>query len=168
MKKAIFPGTFDPPTLGHLNIITRASRLVDELDVVIGCNSQKSHFLFSTKERAHLLHKITHSLPNVKIVIFDGLLVDYAKQSGAICLIRSLRNFSDFEYEMMHAYMNKQLGEIETLYLAADERYCHVSSTLIREVAQYGRRLDAFVSSEIEAAVFERLLEHQQISIKNS
>lgn len=156
MKKVIFPGTFDPPTLGHLDIAQRAAEIFDHVYLAIGCNMRKQT-AFSMEERIELLKKITLQIPNIEIVTFSGLLVDCAQQLQVHAILRGIRNISDFDYETLQAHMNRQLGDVETLYMVASEKYRLISSTLIREIANYGKRLHAFVPAEIEKEVFERL-----------
>ena len=157
MKKVIFPGTFDPPTLGHLDIVQRAAQIFDHVYLAIGFNSLKNAPFFTLEERIEQLKIITKSIPNVEVVIFKGLLVDFAQKLGVNAILRAVRSASDFEYENMQAQMNRHLANIETLYMVADERYRYISSSLIREIASYGKRLEAFIPLEIEQAVFEKL-----------
>lgn len=157
MKSAICPGTFDPPTLGHLDIIKKAAKIFDKVYVAIGSNSRKKEFAFSLVERTEFLKKITQGIPNVEIVTFPGLLVDLAKELEASVIIRSIRNITDIDYESIQGQMNRLLWDIETLYLIGDEKFRFISSTLVREIASHGKRLHAFIPSEIEASVFEHL-----------
>jgi pantetheine-phosphate adenylyltransferase len=157
IKAAIFPGTFDPPTLGHLDVIERAAYLFDMIYVAIGQNSQKIHTAFTVAERLELLRQMTSHLKHIKIVAFEGLLVDYAKQVGISTIIRSVRQVSDFDFEWMQAEMNRQLGSLETIFLLASEKYRSIHSHFLREIAMGGRRLDLFVPQSIENKVFERL-----------
>lgn len=153
---AIFPGTFDPPTLGHLNIMQRASKLFDPLIIGIGKNSGKTP-VFTVHERMEMVQKITQNLPHVKIVSYDGLLVDFMHQEKIRIIVRAIRNMSDYDCEMVQAGMNRKLSGVETLFMTVDEQYSQVNSTLIKEVAQFGKRLDLFIPKEIEPFVFERL-----------
>lgn len=157
MKKVIFPGTFDPPTLGHLDIIRKASFIFDHVYVGVGENSRKSSTSFSLEERIELLKKVTKSMPNVEVVEFSGLLVEFAQKLGVHAIIRSVRNFTDFDYESLQSQMNRRLGDIETLFMIADEKYRFISATLVREIALRGKRLEAFIPKEIEPVVFEHL-----------
>lgn len=156
MKKALFAGTFDPPSLGHADIIQRAAQLYETLYVGIATNSTKK-FIFSALEREKMLHAITKGLPNVKVVIFEGLVVDFAKEKKVDCLVRGLRGCADLEFEFQMAFSNKKMTGIETQFLMADERYAHISSTIIREIATNGRRLHGFVPDAIENEVFNFL-----------
>lgn len=157
MRKALLPGTFDPPTLGHLDIIQRAAKLFDELFVGIADNTVKSRNVFSTAERKALLLKLCAPYQNVKIVTFNGLVVDYAQKKGIDCLVRGVRSVADFEYESQMASANHMMSGIETIFLAASSEYVHFSSTLIREIGTLRHRLHGFVPSEIEEEVFLRL-----------
>lgn len=152
MKTALFAGSFDPPSLGHLDIIQKASSLCDHLIVAIAHKPDKKT-LFSVEERETMLRQITSSFPNVEISHFHGLVVDFAKEKKANFLIRGLRAFSDFEYELQMALANRCLSGIETLFLMADEKYTHISSTLIREIAYFGGPLKDFVPKEIESFI---------------
>jgi pantetheine-phosphate adenylyltransferase len=157
MKTAIYPGTFDPPTLGHLNIIERAASKFDKLVIAIGENSSKKASIFSLEDRLLFLKSITRDIPNVEIAFFKGLLVDFAKSQKTDVIIRSIRTIFDFESETLQAQINRQLGGVETFYLVVDEKYRLISSTLVREIASHGQRLTSFVPPEIEEAVFYRL-----------
>lgn len=165
MKAAIYPGTFDPPTLGHLNIIQRAASKFDKLVIAIGENPNKNSSAFSLEERIQFLKTITANIPNVEISAFKGLLVDFAKSSGIGIIIRAIRTIFDFEHETLQAQMNRQLGEVETFYLVVDERCRLISSSLVREIASHGKRLIDFVPSEIEEAVFKRLFQTKKSAI---
>jgi pantetheine-phosphate adenylyltransferase len=164
MKTAIYPGTFDPPTLGHLNIIQRAASKFDKLIVAIGKNPSKGTTSFSLEERIYLLEIITGTIPNIEITSFDGILVDFAQSQKVEIVIRTIRTILDFEYETAQAQMNRQLGNIETFYLVADEKYRLISSTLVREIGSHGKRLTDFVPSEIEETVFHRLFRRANFS----
>lgn len=162
MKAAIYPGTFDPPTLGHLNIIQRAVGHFDKLVVAIGENSSKSSLTFSLEERIRFLRTIASEMPNVEVASFNELLVDFAKARGITIILRSIRTIFDFENETLQAQMNRRLGDVETFYLVADEKYRLISSTLVREIASHGRRLIDFVPSEIEEEVFQKLFKDKK------
>ena len=160
MKRALFPGTFDPPTLGHLDLIERATKTCDELFVGVANNLNKStRTLFSVTERMEMLEKLVRAHPQVKICSFTGLVVEFAKKNQIHFLIRGLRAYSDFEYEFTMALANRKMGNIETVFLMADERLAHISATLIRELAFYQIRLHDFIPKEIEERVFKRLAE---------
>ena len=149
MKKAIYPGSFDPMTFGHLDIIHRAANVVDELVVGVLNNSAKKS-LFSVDERVSMLKEMTADIPNVTVDSFDGLLVDYAKKKEAAVIIRGLRAVTDFEYEIQIAQTNKvEYPELETIFLTTGLHYSYLSSTIVREFASYGGDISRFVPAEI-------------------
>ncbi|MCB1135400.1 MAG: pantetheine-phosphate adenylyltransferase [Chlamydiia bacterium] len=153
MKRALFPGSFAPPSLGHFDIIQRGSKLCDELIVGVAHNPEKEATI-SSGQKAELLRIMTRELPNVRVEVFDGLAVHFAREQGVTHLLRGLRAFSDFEYEFRMALANRKLSGIETLFLMADPRLSHISSTLIRDIARNGARLKDFVPEAIEDQVF--------------
>ncbi|MCP5505197.1 MAG: pantetheine-phosphate adenylyltransferase [Chlamydiales bacterium] len=155
--RVIFPGTFDPPTKGHLNIIQRATKLFDQVDVAIGLDTEKKEPTFTQEERLHFLETLTQDFFNVEVHIFNGLLVDFAKKLGSNFILRSMRTFNDFEHEKTLAHANQKLSNIETLFLFPNEEFHSISSTLIRDIAKRGERLTAFIPGAIEQAVFEKL-----------
>ena len=159
MKKALFPGAFDPPTLGHIDIIKRSACICDKLYVGIAVNAHKSNALFTVQEKEEMLKKICKPYPHTEIVHFSSLVVEFAKLHKIDYLIRGLRAFSDFEYEFRMALANRHLSGIETVFLMADEKVAHISSTLIRELGRYKSRLQEFVPIEIEAEVFSKVSE---------
>lgn len=142
----IYPGTFDPITNGHLDVIARASSLFDEVIVAVATNSAKTP-LFSNEERKQLCIEAVRELPEDHITVdsFEGLLVDYAHKVGAVAVIRGLRVLSDFEYELQMALMNRKLEDISTVFLMPNERYTYLNSTIIRELARHGREVSDFV-----------------------
>jgi len=149
MSTAIYPGTFDPITNGHLDIIKRASRLFDKIIVVISNNPHKNP-LFSLEERSKLVQETVVSLITVDVDVFDGLIVHYAKKKGASALIRGLRAVSDFDYEFQMALMNrKQMPELETVYLMPSEEYTYINSSIVKEVARLGGNIDCFLPSVV-------------------
>ena len=153
MLKAIYPGSFDPVTLGHLDIIKRSASMVDELIVGVLNNNTKSP-LFSVEERVKMLQEVTQGLPNVKIVPFAGLLVDFARETGAKMVIRGLRAVTDFEYELQIAQLNHVINaEIDTVFLVTDLKYAYLSSSSVKEVAAYGGDISQFVTPYVEAEV---------------
>lgn len=155
--RVIYPGTFDPPTKGHLNIIQRAAKLFDQVDVAIGLDTEKKKPSFTQKERFLFLETLTQDFLNVEIHIFNGLLVNFAKELGANVILRSLRTYNDFEHEKTLAHANKKLSDIETLFLFSDEEFHSICSTLIRDIAKRGERLTPFIPEAIEPEVFEKL-----------
>jgi pantetheine-phosphate adenylyltransferase len=157
MQTALFPGTFDPPSFGHLDIIKRASSLCNKLYIGIAAHSSKpTHSLFSLEERIEMVKEITKDIPHLEIVSFSGLVVDFARKNQIQVLIRGMRAFSDFEYEFRMALANRKLSGIETLFLMADGKHAHISSSLIREIGQFSR-LHEFVPSVIEEKVFAKI-----------
>ncbi|HYL38361.1 MAG TPA: pantetheine-phosphate adenylyltransferase [Bryobacteraceae bacterium] len=159
---AIYPGSFDPITNGHLDLIQRASALFDKLIVAILRNDEKQP-LFSAEERTDMLHEVIHGFANVEVVSFDGLLVDYAAQCGASVILRGIRAVSDYEYELQMALMNRRLRpEIETVFLLAGEAYSFISSRLVKEVIRLGGNITGLVPPPIEGRLRKRLLgEHR-------
>ena len=146
---AVYPGTFDPITNGHLDIITRGRRLFDRIIVAILRNPEKEP-LFSLEERSEILAAVVGKLPEVRVESFDGLLVDYARSRGAQAIVRGLRALSDFEYEFQMALMNRRLGpDIETVYMMPSEAYSYVSSRLVKEVARLGGDVSGLVPREV-------------------
>lgn len=131
--------------------------MFDHVYIAIGTNTLKDTPYFTIEERVQLLKAITQKIPNIEIVTFRGLLVDFAKELGVNAILRAIRSASDFDYENIQAQMNRQLADIETMYMVADERYRYISSSLIREIASYGKRLNAFIPPEIEQVVFDKL-----------
>jgi len=156
MKRAIYPGSFDPPTLGHLDIITRSARLVDELVVGVLNNSAKNS-LFSVEERVSMLNEMTAQLPNVKADSFHGLLIDYAKRIDASVVIRGLRAVTDFEYEIQIAQTNHKVDpDIETIFLTTSLEYSYLSSTIVREFASYGGDISHFVPQQLIGRIYAK------------
>ena len=151
MKRiAIYPGTFDPVTFGHIDLIKRAAKLFDQLIVAVAMQPQKG-VLFPFKERVQMLKIATKRIPRIKIESFSGLLVDYVKRKKAKVMLRGLRMISDFEYEFQMALTNRRLRpEIETIYMMPNEAYCYLSSKLIKEAASLGANLKSFVPDFVE------------------
>lgn len=157
MKIALFPGSFDPPSLGHLDIIKRALNSCDKLYVAVAVNVTRHQDIFTYAERVELIKKMCADMPQVEVVSFSGLVVEFAKARNVDYLIRGLRAFSDFEYEFRMALANRKIGGIETLFLMADAGLSHISASLIRELAHFKKRLTDFVPESIEPIVYERL-----------
>jgi pantetheine-phosphate adenylyltransferase len=149
----VCPGSFDPVTNGHLDIINRASRLYDEVVVVVGVNQNKSR-LFTVDERIDMLARVTDGLPNVTIDSFQGLLSEYCRTHQIPVIVKGLRAVSDFDYELQMAQMNNGLAEVETMFMATNNLYSFLSSSLVKEVATYG----GDVSGLVPPYVLERLL----------
>ena len=157
MTIALYPGSFDPITFGHLDVMERAAKLFDKLIIAVAHNAEK-HPLFTALERAAMIRESIASHNNVEIVSFDGLLVDFAKKSGATAVVRGLRAVTDFEYEFQMALMNKTLSpELETVFLASREAYTYLSSRVIKEVAKLGGDISKFVPPAVAAALTKAL-----------
>ncbi|HZP03835.1 MAG TPA: pantetheine-phosphate adenylyltransferase [Terracidiphilus sp.] len=147
--KALYPGTFDPPTNGHVDLIQRGSRIFDELTVAILINPVKNP-LFTVEERVVMLKEATRSLGNVSIATFDGLMVDFAKHVGASAVLRGIRAISDYEHEFQMALMNRRLApEIETVFLQPAGRYSFVSSRMVKEVVSFGGDVSGLVPPNV-------------------
>ena len=156
MKKAVYGGSFDPVTLGHLDIIKRASKMFDPLVVTIMENPNKKT-LFSIEERKSHLEMVLSSMENIEVASYEGLLVDFAKKIGAEVAVRGLRNASDFMAEYQMHLINRKLSEdMETIFLAADEEHLSLSSTNVKEVAIFGGNIDFMVPKEIKALIIEK------------
>lgn len=156
MKRAIYPGSFDPLTLGHLDMIKRSAKIVDELVIGVLNNSAKNS-LFSLDERVSMIKEMTESMPNVTVASFDGLLVDYMKEINATIIVRGLRAVTDFEYELQIAQTNHvENPEVETIFLTTSLQYSYLSSTIVKEAAYYGSDIGKFVTPNVEKAVNEK------------
>ncbi|TFH02844.1 MAG: pantetheine-phosphate adenylyltransferase [Calditrichales bacterium] len=155
-KIALYPGTFDPFTNGHLDITERASKLFDKVIVTIATNTKKVP-LFSITERIELIKDATRHLPNVSTDRFEGLLVDFAAKCKAISIIRGLRAISDFEFEFQMALMNRSLNnEVTTVFLMPNEKYTYLNSSIVREVAEFGGNIEKLVSPLVAARIKEK------------
>ncbi|AJC11836.1 phosphopantetheine adenylyltransferase [Berryella intestinalis] len=156
MKRALTPGTFDPITLGHLDVITRASQLVDEVVVAVAA-SKKKNPLFDIDERVALVERAVAHLPNVRVVAFDSLLVDFAREVEATVVIKGLRAITDFEYEFQMTAMNYQLDEeLETVFIMSSPEYMYLSSSIVREIASLKGDYARFVPTCVAEALAER------------
>lgn len=156
MKIAVCPGSFDPITYGHLDIITRGSKVFDKIYVSILNNVSKKP-LFTLEERIELIKEVTKHLPNVEVDSFDGLLVEYAESVGASVIIRGLRAVTDFEYEMQITSMNRYQNEkIETLFMMTNNQYSFLSSSIVKEAAQYNGDVTGLVPPPVEVALKEK------------
>lgn len=154
---AIYPGSFDPPTLGHLDVIERAARLFDTLVVAVGVNSQKSPLL-TTEERMEALRLGVSHLPQVTVESFSGLLVEYAKSKGAKSIVRGLRATADFEYEFQMAMVNRRLSDdVDTVFLMTKWEYSYLSSSIVREVAQLGGDFTGMVPRQVVPFISQAL-----------
>jgi hypothetical protein len=156
MKKAIYPGSFDPVTFGHLDIISRSAKMVDKLIIAVLINKSKSS-LFSMEERVRMISEYVKEYKNVEVHSFSGLTVDYAKEVGATMIVRGLRAVTDFEYELQLAQTNKVMAEdIDTLFLATNLKYSYLSSSIVKEIASYNGDISAFVPRKVENAMKEK------------
>ena len=159
MKRAIYPGSFDPVTNGHVDMIHRSAKIVDELIVGVLNNSAKKS-LFSVEERVSMLTELTKDLPNVKVTSFDGLLVDYMREIDANIIIRGLRAVTDFEYELQIAQTNHSIEpEIDTMFFTTSLEYAFLSSTIVKEVAHYGGDITQFVPPVVVRGI-EKKFDH--------
>ncbi len=156
MKTALYPGSFDPITLGHLNIVRRAAAVFDRVVVCVMKNSEKSP-MFTIEERMELARKVTARFANVEVATTDMLLAEYAKQFDGAVIVKGLRALSDFDYEFQIALINKKMNpQLETMFLTASEKYTYLSSSVVKEMARYGADLSDFVPMEIIGDVIER------------
>ena len=157
MLRAIYPGSFDPVTYGHLDIIIRSCKIEDELIVGVLCNKAKMP-LFSVEERVKMLEEVTKDLKNVRIVPFDGLLVDFAAKMKADLIIRGLRAITDFEYELQMSQTNHKLApNVETMFLTTSIEYSYLSSTTVREIAAFGGDLSQFVPEAVAVELVKKM-----------
>jgi len=155
MRRAVCPGSFDPVTLGHLDIIGRASALYDEVVVAVGMNAAKQR-MFSFEERTEMLREATAEYGNVVVDSFDGLIVDFCKNRGIQVIVKGLRAISDFDYELQMAQMNHGLAGIETMFMTTNPLYSFLSSSLVKEVATYGGDVSALVPDVARRRLAER------------
>lgn len=155
-RLAIYPGSFDPPTNGHCDIIKRSAKLFDRLIVAVAINPEKTYF-FTLEERVTILREIVKDYDNIEVGYFDGLLVEYADKVGAVTIIRGLRALSDFEYEFELALMNRHLNEnVDTIFMMTDEHYSFIRSSLVREVARLGGDISDKVPPVVERYLKKR------------
>jgi len=163
MLRAIYPGSFDPVTFGHIDIIERAARISDELIVGVLQNKAKTP-LFSVEERVIMLREVTKHLKNVKIIPFEGLLIEFAKKMDAKVIVRGLRAITDFEYELQMSQTNRKLNsDVETLFLTTSLDYSYLSSTTVKEVASYDGDITQFVPEFVAEKVTEKIKERRRI-----
>lgn len=158
MRRVVCPGSFDPVTNGHLDIIGRASRLYDEVIVAVLINITKKS-LFTVDERVQMLREVTADYGNVRVETFHGLLVDFCDANGITAVVKGLRAVSDFEYEMQMAQMNYRLAKVETLFMTTNPLYSFLSSSLIKEIAKYGGDVSGLVPEAVRAELQTRLTE---------
>jgi pantetheine-phosphate adenylyltransferase len=155
MRRAVCPGSFDPITNGHLDIIERASRFFDEVVVAVGINVSKNR-LFEPEERVDMIAEACKPLPNVSVETFQGLIVDFCKARGIQAIVKGLRAVSDFDYELQMGQMNRSLADIDTLFMPADPHYSFLSSSLVKEVATYGGDVSGLVPDPVLRRLQER------------
>lgn len=156
MKRAIYPGSFDPVTFGHIDMIERSAKMVDELVVAVLINSAKNP-LFSVEERVSMLEEISGHIPNIRITSFNGLLIDYAREVDASIIVRGLRAVTDFEYELQIAQTNRIVNsQIDTVFLTTSLEYAYLSSTIVKEVASYGGDISHFVPEQLIDRIYAK------------
>ncbi len=156
MAVAVYPGSFDPVTLGHQDIIERSSKIMDRVIVGVLKNNSKSP-LFSVQERVNMLKSVTGHLPNIEILAFDGLLVDFVRNCQADVIVRGLRAITDFEYELQMSQTNRVISPgIDTIFLTTNLKYSYLSSSIVKEIAMYQGDISAFVAPEIAVKVLRR------------
>ena len=156
MKIAIYPGSFDPITNGHIDVIERATKMFDRVNVVIGINSKKKT-LFTENERLEMVEESLSHLPSAQVAFHSGLIVDYAVDIGATAIVRGLRSVTDFEYEMQIALMNRKMQpSLQTVFLMPHEKYTYLNSSIIREIARYKQDVTEFVPEAVEKRLKEK------------
>lgn len=157
---AVCPGSFDPVTIGHLNIISRAAKMFDRLIVVVMINAKKASGTFTPEERVDFIKRCTADIPNVEVDFYDGLLADYALKKGAVAIIKGLRVLSDYEDEFKQALTNKKLAkDIETIFMVTDTEYMFLSSSVVKEICSFGGDISDFVPNEIKQDIINRIRE---------
>ena len=160
MRIAVCPGSFDPVTLGHLDIILRASKLFDKVIILVSVNPGKTAS-FTSEERVEMIRAVTSDIPNVETDVFDGLLADYVKKTGAIAIVKGLRAVSDFEYEFQMALTNKKLyPDAETVFLTTKAENMYLSSSVVKQIASFGGDISHFVSPQILGVIKKRLIKN--------
>ncbi|MFE3194630.1 pantetheine-phosphate adenylyltransferase [Nocardia sp. NPDC059240] len=160
MAGALCPGSFDPVTNGHLDVIARAAEQFDEVVVTVVVNPNKQG-MFTVEERMELIRELTAHLPNVRVESWRGLLVDFAKQQGITAMVKGLRDFTDFSYEFQMAQMNRKLTGVDTYFIATNPTYSYVSSSLVKEVASYGGDITDFVPAVVHKRLLARIAERK-------
>lgn len=159
MSTAVYPGSFDPVTLGHMDIIERTSKMFDKVIIGVLNNNVKTP-LFSAKERVNMLEEVTAHLPNVEVQSFEGLLVDFLRRNDARVIVRGLRAVTDFEYELQMAQTNRVMApEIDTIFLTTNLKYSYLSSSIVKEIAFYHGHISQFLAPEIEKRVRDKVNE---------
>ncbi len=167
MRKAVCPGSFDPVTMGHLDIFERASKMFDELIVSVFVNPAKDKAMFSMEERVAMIEKATAHIPNIRVTSFSGLLNEFCEQEGAKFIVRGLRAFTDFEYEFQRALLMKEIDKnLETVFIMTSEEYGYVSSTIVRQIATLGGDVSKLLPPSIYSRLRKKLAKepHQAIN----
>ena len=159
VRRAVCPGSFDPVTNGHIDIIARASQLFDEVVVAVGTNKSKSQRLFTAEERMSMLEKVCADFPNVTVAGFDGLLTTFCEERGIRAIVKGLRAVSDFDYELQMAQMNSSLVDVETIFIPTSPEYSFLASSLVKEVATFGGDVSSLLPPEVLTQLMERLAE---------
>ncbi|MCY1701664.1 pantetheine-phosphate adenylyltransferase [Deinococcus sp. SL84] len=166
---AVFSGSFDPITNGHLDVLERASRIFDQVTVTVMHNARKSgKHLFTLEERLAILREVTAHLPNVGVDSFEGLLVDYMRRSDHGIIVRGLRAVSDYEYELQIAHLNREIGGVETVFIMAATHWSYVSSSMVKEVASYGGPIDNMVPPASARALIDKFSDRYGQRIQSS
>jgi pantetheine-phosphate adenylyltransferase len=156
MKTAIYPGTFDPVTYGHVDVAERAARLFDKVTICVATNSSKAP-IFNGNERVQLVREAVRKIKNIEVEEFDGLLVEYARAKKADAIVRGLRAVSDFEYEFQMALTNRKLcADIDTVFLMPDEKYTYLNSSIVREIAKFGGNVSEFVPPHVQRELLKK------------
>ncbi len=158
MRRAVCPGSFDPPTNGHLDIVGRASALFDEVVVAVGINKSKNR-MFTVEERISMLEEIVKPFGNVRVASFSGLLVDYCRTHDIRAIVKGLRAVTDFDYELQMAQMNKQLSGVDTLFMSTNPEWSFVASSLVKEIATFGGDVAHLLPESVHHRLLERIAE---------
>ncbi|MGW7686891.1 pantetheine-phosphate adenylyltransferase [Kribbella sp. NPDC054772] len=156
MAKAVFPGTFDPPTVGHLDIVTRAAAAFDELIVATGVNQSKNR-LFGPEERLEMLTELVAPFPNVRVGSFEGLVVDYCRAEGAGVIVKGLRSAADYDYELQMAQLNRRMTGVDTVFLPTAPEHAFISSSWVKEIARLGGDVSTFVTPPVHSRLLDKL-----------
>lgn len=156
MVKAVFPGTFDPPTVGHLDVITRAAAAFDELIVATGVNQSKNR-LFGPQERIEMLTELVEPFPNVRVGSFEGLVVDYCRAEGAEVMVKGLRSAADYDYELQMAQLNRRMTGVDTFFLPTAPEHAFISSSWVKEIARLGGDVSTFMTPAVHARLLNTL-----------
>jgi pantetheine-phosphate adenylyltransferase len=160
VRRVVCPGSFDPVTNGHLDIVSRASALFDEVIIAVGVNKSKARVrLFTAEERMQMLEEVCSGFPNVSVAGFEGLLTDFCQERGIHAIVKGLRAVSDFDYELQMAQMNSSLTDVETVFIPTSPEYCFLASSLVKEVATFGGDVSGLVPPQVLVQLTKRLQE---------